>query len=343
MRGCQRLLSVFGALAVLVATAVPAGAKSDPVGQAKAQVAQARKAANDAAARYAKAESRYEQLGDAVAELDRRIAATETEASKYRDAAQRRAVLAYRNGRELTAPSGVGDALDDASRHVLLDLVNASDTESASRLRALEADLQSQQEAMKARRVEQQRALAQLKSEQRSLKAKLDASQKAQKALEDRLRRESSARAAVARSSRGREAAGQIIVNPGGRPWTCPVPGAAFTNDWGQPRSGGRHHQGTDMFAPRGAPNVAVVAGSMSSGSGGLGGTSALLAGDDGVTYYYAHLQTIVGGPRHVSQGELIGRTGNTGNARGGPTHTHFEIRPGGRKINPYPTLRAYC
>ena len=36
---------------------------------------------------------------------------------------------------------------------------------------------------------------------------------------------------------------------------TCPVPGATFVNDWGFPRSGGRAHEGTDLFAPRGTPD----------------------------------------------------------------------------------------
>ena len=43
---------------------------------------------------------------------------------------------------------------------------------------------------------------------------------------------------------------------PGDLP-RCPVPGATFVNDWGFPRSGGRAHEGTDLFAPRGTPVLA--------------------------------------------------------------------------------------
>jgi murein DD-endopeptidase MepM/ murein hydrolase activator NlpD len=77
-----------------------------------------------------------------------------------------------------------------------------------------------------------------------------------------------------------------------------------------------------------------------------LGGDAAYVNGNDGNTYYYAHLADYVGGGRSVSAGELIGHVGNTGDASGGPTHLHFEIRPGGpngHAIDPYATLAAHC
>jgi murein DD-endopeptidase MepM/ murein hydrolase activator NlpD len=123
----------------------------------------------------------------------------------------------------------------------------------------------------------------------------------------------------------------------------CPVPGAAFSSDFGQPRTG-HTHQGNDMFAPMSTPNLAVVGGNITYGDGGSGGMGAYLDGDNGVTYVYYHLSQYVGGPRHVAQGEVIAKLGMTGNA--GAPHTHFEIRPGGRTapaVNPYPTLVKIC
>lgn len=123
----------------------------------------------------------------------------------------------------------------------------------------------------------------------------------------------------------------------------CPVPGARFVNDWGFPRSGGRAHQGNDLFAPRGTAIAAPAAGTVSYATGSIGGNQFRLTGDDGTTYSGSHLDAF-GTPGRVSAGSTIGYVGNTGNARGGPTHLHFEIHPGaGRAVNPFQVLRAAC
>jgi peptidoglycan LD-endopeptidase LytH len=125
--------------------------------------------------------------------------------------------------------------------------------------------------------------------------------------------------------------------------YACPVPGSSFVDSWGASRSGGRAHQGVDMMAGFGTPNYAVTSGTVRSSSSSLGGISLYLYGDDGNTYYSAHLQTITT-TGAVSQGQQIGETGNTGNASGGSPHTHFEVHPGGGgAVNPTPYVRAWC
>jgi murein DD-endopeptidase MepM/ murein hydrolase activator NlpD len=124
----------------------------------------------------------------------------------------------------------------------------------------------------------------------------------------------------------------------------CPIAGpVAFVNDWGAPRSGGRTHQGNDLFAPHGTPNVAVVDGVMRWDNDDLGGLGVWLDGDDGISYYYAHLSRFEGPPRRVARGEVVGYVGDTGNAKGGAPHTHFGMQVGGQMVNPFPTLRALC
>lgn len=129
-----------------------------------------------------------------------------------------------------------------------------------------------------------------------------------------------------------------------GPPWLCPVQGAnQFTDSWGQPRGGGRRHLGVDVFAARGTPVAASVGGTVRHSVGAVAGNAYYLDGDDGNTYYGAHLDTL-GPTGRVERGTVLGTVGSTGNAKGTTPHVHFELKPGGGpSVNPYPTLRAWC
>jgi len=127
----------------------------------------------------------------------------------------------------------------------------------------------------------------------------------------------------------------------------CPLPGASFINDWGFPRSGGRTHQGTDIFNARNKPVIAAGSGTVRLRTGGLGGVTIYLTTDYGMRFYYAHLEGYASGLKNgdrVTGGQLIGYNGNSGNAITTPTHVHFQMQAvGGQWKNPYPTLRASC
>jgi LysM repeat protein len=123
----------------------------------------------------------------------------------------------------------------------------------------------------------------------------------------------------------------------------CPVPGASFMNDWGFPRSGGRFHEGNDLFAARGTPVQAPASGVVTQTNGTLGGHQAKLTADDGTVFYGMHLDRF-GKSGRVAAGDIIGYVGDTGDARGGRPHLHFEVHPGGGSaINPYPSIIGRC
>lgn len=142
------------------------------------------------------------------------------------------------------------------------------------------------------------------------------------------------------------------IVDTRWGPMNCPVNGPHhFVSSWGFARSGGRRHQGNDIMAARHTPVVAVTNGVIhrvdrSDRRGDLGGRTVWLESDAGVRFYYAHLESVTDGlarGQRVVAGAELGTVGTSGNARGGAPHLHFEIRPGGRPIDPYPTLSEVC
>lgn len=138
--------------------------------------------------------------------------------------------------------------------------------------------------------------------------------------------------------------AGAILTVSGGSGgWRCPVGGARFINDYGVAKSGGRFHEGVDLYADRGTPVVAPVAGRVEQVRGELAGLQFRLSGADGHTYIGTHLDSF-GASGQVQAGEVLGTVGSSGNARGTPPHLHFEIHLNGSELtNPHPTLSRAC
>ena len=127
--------------------------------------------------------------------------------------------------------------------------------------------------------------------------------------------------------------------------WVCPVRGPVkYIGRFGEPRGAGRVHLGVDMGAPRGTPVVANVPGLVEHHPNALGGNAYYLKGDNGETYYGAHLDAFVGPGGRVGIGQQIGTVGSTGNALGGMNHLHFEQMPkGGASVDPMPLLSKAC
>lgn len=132
-----------------------------------------------------------------------------------------------------------------------------------------------------------------------------------------------------------------------------PVDGAvtaAVYPSFGDPRSGGRLHEGVDIMAPRGTPIRPAAPGFVTRlSTTDLGGISVTLVGDGGVRYFYTHLDSIAAGleeGQYVEVTDVIGYVGNTGNAAATAPHLHFGVYLGGlgtwcgwRPIDPLPLL----
>lgn len=123
------------------------------------------------------------------------------------------------------------------------------------------------------------------------------------------------------------------------------VPVERVTDTWGAPRSGGRRHEGQDIFAARGTPVRPAAAGYVVRvGENELGGKVVFVTGAGGRTYYYAHLDSHAEGISagdYVTPSDVIGYVGTTGNAAGAQPHLHFGVyERGSGALDPLPLLK---
>jgi hypothetical protein len=118
--------------------------------------------------------------------------------------------------------------------------------------------------------------------------------------------------------------------------YTFPISGCAYTY-------ARAHHNypATDILTKIGCNFVAPISGTIdevnridrfswkTNKGADRGGLSVSMIGDDGVRYYGSHLSAIpanVVPGQKVNAGDLIGKTGNSGDAKGTTPHLHFGI-----------------
>lgn len=367
-------------LCALILVVTPAAAQSDNISEAEAKadaaaqrVADARVKADTASSAFLAAESQLEQVNDQLEVLKGVVEQKRVELAKLKEDLKDFAIYRYTSGGTEDSASmfSAGNVNDAVTKEALATLVGDRKVDVIDQVKNAQAEFESESAKLAAQQ-KQQKALTDdlakkndvVSAELQALQTELDGLNSVVSGLKEaeriRIReaalakaREAARLAELARQQKAAEEAAKkrdappTTQAPAGPRVTgtfvCPVPGASFSNSWGQPRSGGRGHRGVDMIAPTGTPTYAPVSGDVTFGTDGLGGRSWYLYGDDGNFYYGTHLSRF--GPREgqVSAGELIGYVGMTGNAS--IPHLHFEIHIGGRgnQVNPYPTVAQYC
>ncbi len=295
---------------------------------ARVEASQAQAAADLAGAQVHELEARLASLQAKIGTLRGEQRSAIHDLQDAQELLDERAANAYMRGNL----SGVATVLDAAdvndysNRIVLMESVLNADGDAIERLRRAEqqvgGDLVETAEAVLAT--------------QRDLKAR--------RAIEEEARQlAQSARFDLAVFAAGGQIAIHGFTFPVGDPHT-------FSPGFGAPRMMGtpyaHWHEGTDILAPMGTELYATERGLITRmGTGGLGGITLWLKGESGTYYYYAHLTTYAEGIADgviVEAGQVVGFVGDTGNARGGPPHLHFEIHPdGGAAVDPYPLLKV--
>jgi murein DD-endopeptidase MepM/ murein hydrolase activator NlpD len=135
----------------------------------------------------------------------------------------------------------------------------------------------------------------------------------------------------------GQSASSQTAATTGDLPHTrlrVPIDGQdieALKGAFSETRDGSRPHEAVDMLAPRNTPIHAVENGTIAklftSKAGGL--TIYQYDPSGRLCYYYAHLERYAEGLKDgqaVSQGDVIGYVGTSGNAPANTPHLHFAV-----------------
>jgi murein DD-endopeptidase MepM/ murein hydrolase activator NlpD len=133
-----------------------------------------------------------------------------------------------------------------------------------------------------------------------------------------------------------------------------------FISTFGWERPGDRRHQGNDLLAPKMAPVYVAADGVVTRVTTGWGpGRHVAIdhgnqwetvymhlnndtpGGDDGKAGWEFTVGPGIEEGAWVQSGQLLGYVGDSGNAEITKPHTHFELRFGGRAIDPYPSLKG--
>lgn len=305
----------------------PAAAR-DALTLARQRLEDARAQATVIAERMDAAQSEQARLQTRIGDAKRRIPQLRARAEELKVVVRQRAAALYvRNGAAspLESTLAAESAEDGLLAAHLTDTIGRRDLDLAGELRATAADLAVEEQRLEARSTDLQKVLTTLAPLNDLLQRRLFVASLAYQKVQD--------------LTTSPTKAGADVTTGASR---CPVAGVSvFTDDFGEPRSGGVH-PGIDMSAIPETPVVAVVPGIMRHDVGGDGGNGAWLVGIDGVGYYYAHFSHYEGADRLVTAGDVIGYVGATGNATG--PHLHFEVHPaGGPPVDPFATLLGLC
>ena len=189
-----------------------------------------------------------------------------------------------------------------------------------------------------------QGAIAENESRAEDLTAELQAlvEEQKRKEEEERKRQEEAAAANRPNSSLGAGGQGDVTYAPGGTGGVegfhpCwPLPGVTYISD---EFGGARGHGGMDIAGPVMTEIVAAESGTVirawTQDEWGMGwGYHVYIYHNDTYSTLYAHMnQVAVSTGQYVTQGQVIGYEGSTGDSTG--PHLHFEVWENGTRVNP--------
>jgi murein DD-endopeptidase MepM/ murein hydrolase activator NlpD len=335
------LLLIVGAIA-----SVPVSADtSSDLKAARAELASIQAHLDQLSEQYADAQAKLAETQDRMTQVQERISTVQSKMSLIQSALSARAREAYESGGFNTIELLLSaDSFSTYSYGVeYLGSLAQADSDLLSQASVTGEELRRAEDELASLSAKQAALVESLKSQQAAIASDQEEAKALVSKLAAQLAQERAAAAARAKALAEAEArqvgGGPLVACPVGEPHT-------FTDDFGDPRPGGRTHQGIDMLAPLDTPVYAAQSGTFQQNSNELGGIAAYVYASNGDYTYYAHLDKYagVGDGAYVQAGTQIGYVGNTGDAQWGPYHLHFEYHPGGgAAVDPYQQLVAIC
>ena len=230
-----------------------------------------------------------------------------------------------------------------------LQQVSEKDTEVLEEMNQQKAELEAEKQELEQAMAELESAKAALEDKSDQLSAniqaqdatisKLDADAKAQEqVVAEKQKLADEAEAAYEQWVQQNASSGSGVCAEG---FIWPLPGAGrVTTEFGADQwvngvfSSG--HKGIDIAIAGGTPIYAAHNGTVAATTGHWSyGNVVMIDNGDGISTLYAHMQSaaIVSVGQTVTQGQVIGYVGSTGNSSG--NHLHFEVRVNGVRQNP--------
>jgi len=277
------------------------------------------------------------------------------------------AMQELRDGGSVAMLSSVHDLYELLTFNEVMQDISVKDTEIMDAMKAAKeemqnqkAELETQRTQLQAQRAELQSRKADLDAQNAQMKAKqseLNASvSAAQLSAEEAQQAQKEAQAAIDSDEMNYEAVKkqiQKLIEEAAskqpslsfKGFTCPLKSyTRVSSEYGtrkNPVTGvTKLHAGIDLAAPGGTPIYAAASGYVQAAgwsSGGYGNYVVIYHGKmtDGNAYstLYGHMRSVATSTgKYVSQGELIGYVGSTGNSTG--NHLHLEVWRGASKAN---------
>ena len=212
--------------------------------------------------------------------------------------------------------------------------------EDKAKLKEDKAKLDENIAQIKASKAELDKEVAELNATMRKLSSQQSEYKESIEENEERLAEvEREIAAAYARASRGSGSTGSISGSSGsgahsgslGYPTDYRTVSAGYPN-----YSSGRYHGGIDFPCPSGSNVYAAASGTviLAKNLNYSYGHYLIVDHGNGLSTLYAHNTTLlVGVGSSVSKGQVIAKSGSTGNSTG--PHCHFEVRVNGTRVNP--------